>query len=95
VSARPARKNSGAQVIALLEEMLQRPAMNGGFQKLAAQQNEQCDRLERLEGRIEPVEAALADWRKGQRWLLRMVGAVLLGVAVELAVRGLSHLHIN
>ncbi len=43
-----------------LHDVLSRPAMNGGWEKLARQQDDQCDRLERLEARFQVFDRNVA-----------------------------------
>ncbi len=96
------RRHSDPRVLALLEELSQRPAMNGGFQKLAAQQDAQTAELKTqsaqltvLERRLAPVEAHVESFKKTARWILRGVGAILLAVVTELVIQLATHMHLT
>lgn len=77
-----------------LENVLERPALNGGWDRLARQQDEQCEelkaqteRLERLEERFDQV----AGWVK---WFMRGVGVVAVPVLGRLVYDWISHVQI-
>lgn len=89
----PPRKRDDS-VIRLLEELGQRPAMNGGFQKLAQQQDEQLQELKHLKARIDPIEAWVKSWQTSQKWLFRAIGAIFIAVATELILQLVAHLHV-
>lgn len=68
--------------------------MNGGWDRLARQQDEQCselkaqtERLERLEERFDQV----AGWVK---WSLRAIGVVLVPVLGRFIYDAISHIQI-
>ncbi len=65
-------------IVDLLNSLSERPAMNGGFAKLAAQQDEQCTRLEN-------VEAWTKTWDSRLKALRTLGFAVLVGIVVTLA----------
>ncbi len=81
---RPRRDDS---IVDLLSELSNRPAMNGGFSRLAKQQDEQCERLERVEAWIEP-------WEKRFRQLRNVGYAVLVGILVVLVKDWIAHVHV-
>lgn len=75
------------ELIQKTEELGTRPAMNGGFKKLAKQQTVQSRRLER-------VERDMGDIHQTLKWVKRIGTAIFVGVVVELAVKGVDHLHV-
>lgn len=95
----PKRIDSG--VMRLLKELSERPAMNGGFQKLAQQQTEQLDFLQKndadmkkMEPRLAKVESDMDSIHKAGKWVVRLLSAVLVGVLVELVLRLASHVQL-
>ena len=88
----PPRKNSSPRVLAILEDLGQRPAMNGGFQRLMAQQDEQTAELKvqsadlaTLKQRLEPIESWIATWDKRFGGIQKLGYAILIAVLASLA----------
>lgn len=79
---------SYADLLALVQELGQRPAMNGGFSKLAKQQDEQCARLEK-------VEVWTGEWDSRLRGLRKLGYAVLVGLVVTLCKDWIGHVHVH
>lgn len=83
-----------SDVVTLLQALSRRPAMNGGFKKVARQQTLQVRKLERLERRLIPIEAFISQWSQRQKWITRGVGAIAVGVFTELAIKLVDHVHL-
>jgi len=83
----PPRPPTNATLLALLNELANRPAMNGGFAKLAAQQDDQCARLVKVETWIEP-------WEKRFRQIRNLGWAVFVGLVVVLVKDWIGHVQI-
>lgn len=79
---KPKRSISGAQ--RLLLEISNRPALNGGFKKLAEQQTEQCERLER-------VEAWQSKFDRRFGWIAGVIGTLTLSVLGRLIYDFITH----
>lgn len=87
MARRPPAHRCDTDVHELLRELSARPAMNGGFAKLAAQQEEQCDQLKTLRERFDK-------WDKALRWVAAAAGTVAVSTLGRLIYDGLTHLHI-
>jgi hypothetical protein len=90
----PPRKREDS-IIRLIRELGERPAMNGGFKRLAQQQDEQLEELKHLKSRIDPIESFVKSWQSSQKWLFRCLGAIFAGVAIELIVQLVAHLQVG
>lgn len=78
----------------LAREILARPAMNGGWDKLARQQDEQCAQLVKADQRLAKVETWIGRWDTRQKWMLRLLGGVALSIVAKLIVEILPHFSI-
>ena len=78
------RSTSGKLLLEAIQELSNRPAMNGGFKKLAEQQEEQLERIQRVESDVAAV-------KKFAKWIGGVLTGVLVAVLIELATRALAH----
>lgn len=88
-------KTREQSIMTMLRNLSERPAMNGGFLKLAEQQDEQLTRLASLEARLQPVEEWVGSIMRWGKWVLGGIGAIFITVLGELLVNVITHLHIS
>ncbi len=69
-----------------LQDVLSRPALNGGWDKLVEQQHDQLERLVRLEARFDKVD-------KTARWVVGTLGTGAVGIIGHLIMELLSRVH--
>lgn len=85
---------AGRRTNPLIRELLSRPALNGGWDRLAKQQDAQCRELRIMRKRAKKVEAQLHTWDARWKILVGLLGAIASSVAyksiVEL-VQWLAH----
>ena len=85
----------------LLRELLSRPALNGGWDKLARQQDEQCReqkcmrrRVRRVEKSVVRVGARVKAWDHRWRTLVKLLSAIAVAVVAKVAVEVLQFFHV-
>lgn len=75
----------------LTEELLSKPALNGGWDKLARQQDAQCQDMQLIKKRVRSLSAWRKRWDQRWKWLIGMLGASTAAIAAKLLVEILQH----
>lgn len=70
----------------LLTELANRPAMNGGWVKLARQQDEQCEEQRRARIRLRRVEHWITRWDGRWKWLVALLGTIATATVAKAVV---------
>lgn len=88
------RTTSADRMLAVLEELRERPAMNGGFQRLAEQQTSQCDELKAQSTELAALKSLFDRWDRLFKWMLGIAGTIATGVIGRLVYDAISHLSV-
>jgi hypothetical protein len=71
----------------LIRELLSRPALNGGWEKLARQQEDQCVKQRRHGARLKRIEQKFDRIEKFGKWAIVLLGTIAAKFGAEIVIK--------